>query len=118
MQHPPYHPNEQRDEPLDCASCKRKTLQPHACGASEPADVGIADCRGERKITQHPYLARLSKDQKDSRLPFENSTFYAWHHRKKHPEIFIKIGRSLFIDLRELDELIEKSRVKQNRSGA
>jgi len=67
---------------------------------------------------QHPYLARLSKDQKDPRLPFKNSTFYSWHHRRKHPEIFIKIGRSLFIDLRALDDLIEKSRVKPGRDRA
>jgi hypothetical protein len=64
-------------------------------------------------MQRHPYLARLSKKQQDPRLPFENSTFYKWHHIKKHPEIFVKIGWSLFIDLRKLDELIERGRAER-----
>lgn len=52
-------------------------------------------------------LVRVSK-AKD--LPFKAATFYKWHHMQKFPEIFVKFGGSLFVDLDRLSEAIDKSR--------
>jgi hypothetical protein len=47
---------------------------------------------------------------KQYQLPFGISWFYKKHHTRKHPELFVKIGGALFIDLDALDALIEQSR--------
>ena len=47
---------------------------------------------------------RVSKSEK-SNLPLRPSTLYKWHHTKKHPEIFVKIGGSLFVDQDRFFEL-------------
>lgn len=43
-------------------------------------------------------------------LPFAPTTFNKWFHLKKHPEIFVKFGGALFVDLDRLSEAIDKSR--------
>ena len=54
-------------------------------------------------------LVQVSKI-KDGELPFTRTTFYKWHHTKKHPEMFVKFGGGLFIDLDALDRVIEAGR--------
>lgn len=57
-------------------------------------------------------LVRVSK-AKD--LPFKPQTFYKWFHLKKHPEIFVKFGGTLFIDLDRLAQAIDKSRFQASQ---
>jgi hypothetical protein len=52
-------------------------------------------------------LVRVSKAEG---LPFKPQTFYKWYHLKKYPEIFVKFGGALFVDLDRLSEAIDKSR--------
>jgi|UniRef100_A0A7C3WHF1 hypothetical protein len=44
------------------------------------------------------------------RLPFKAQTFYKWWHLKRHPQIFVKLGGALFVDLDRLEQLIDASR--------
>jgi hypothetical protein len=55
-------------------------------------------------------LVRVSKAEG---LPFKPQTFYKWFHLKKHPEIFVKFGGALFVDVDRLAQAIEKSRLHQ-----
>lgn len=50
---------------------------------------------------------RVSKAQD---LPLERSTLYKWHHTQRCPEIFVKLGGALFVDLDRLEQLIDASR--------
>lgn len=54
-------------------------------------------------------LVRVAKG--DS-LPLEKSTFYKWHHLRKHPRLFVKLGGALFVDIAVLKELIEAGRIR------
>jgi hypothetical protein len=54
-------------------------------------------------------LVRLSKAVPGSLL-FAKATFYKWHHCKKFPNLFVKIGGALFVDLNKLREIIEAGR--------
>ncbi len=60
-------------------------------------------------------LVRLA--QADS-LPLRKSTLYKWKHLGKFPQLFIKLGGALFIDLNALEEIIEASRLKGERSSS
>jgi len=55
-------------------------------------------------------LCRISKADD---LPFKKSTFYKWVHLRKNPQIFVKIGGALFVDLKALEELIEAGRLSR-----
>lgn len=56
-------------------------------------------------------LVRVSEIPRlPKKLPFKAQTFYKWFHLKKHPEIFVKFGGSLFVDLDRLSEAFDKSR--------
>jgi hypothetical protein len=52
-------------------------------------------------------LVRVSKA---GSLPLCRSTLYKWRHLRKHPQLFVKIGGALFVDLQELDRIIEAGR--------
>jgi hypothetical protein len=52
-------------------------------------------------------LLRLSKVQS---LPLSKAMLYKWKHLKKHPQLFVKIDGALFVDLLELDRIIEAGR--------
>jgi hypothetical protein len=52
-------------------------------------------------------LMRVSKVQD---LPLERSTLYKWHHTQRCPEIFVKLGGALFVELDRLEQLIDASR--------
>ena len=62
-------------------------------------------------------LVRVSKAED---LPFKPATLYKWFHLKRHLEIFLKFGGTLFVDVDRLEQLIEASRggVKGDRPGA
>jgi hypothetical protein len=55
-------------------------------------------------------LRRVSRAKADPPLPFSASWFYKNHHLGNHPEIFVKIGGALFIDLDKFAELVESGR--------
>jgi hypothetical protein len=61
-----------------------------------------------------PNLIRVSK-AKEHDLPVKSSTLYKWKHKKKYPEIFIKVGGFLFVDLDALEQLFESGRQKNER---
>lgn len=46
-------------------------------------------------------------------LPFKKQTFYKWFHLGKYPEIFVKFGGALFIDVDRLTQAIDKSRPRR-----
>jgi hypothetical protein len=54
-------------------------------------------------------LVRLSRVAPNT-LPLSKATFYKMHHLKKNPQIFVKIGGALFLDIDALEQLIEKGR--------
>jgi hypothetical protein len=58
-------------------------------------------------------LIRLSKA--DS-LPLCKSTLYKWKHLGKFPQLFVKLGGALFVDLNVLDEIIEAGRLVARRN--
>jgi hypothetical protein len=59
-------------------------------------------------MTKSPKLVRISQAEG---LPLKKSTLYKWRHLNKHPGLFVKLGRALFIDMNVLDEVIEAGRV-------
>ena len=52
-------------------------------------------------------LVRISQAEG---LPLKKSTLYKWKHLNKHPELFVKLGGAVFVDLTVLSELIERGR--------
>lgn len=58
-------------------------------------------------------LIRLAKA--DS-LPLCKSTLYKWKHLGKFPQLFVKLGGALFVDLNVLDEIIEAGRLQSRRN--
>lgn len=59
-------------------------------------------------------LIRLSKADA---LPLCKSTLYKWKHLGKFPQLFVKLGGALFIDLNVLDEIIEAGRLRARRNS-
>jgi hypothetical protein len=55
---------------------------------------------------------KLVRVAKAEGLIFARSTLYKFHHLNKYPKLFIKVGGGLFIDLDELDHIIEQGRGK------
>lgn len=56
-------------------------------------------------------LKRVSQVKPDE-LPFRKSTLYKLRHLKRYPGLFIKVGSSLFVDLEQLERVIEAGRLK------
>jgi hypothetical protein len=54
-------------------------------------------------------LVRVSEVKKMG-IPIAPSTLYKWNHLKKYPIIFRKLGGFLFVDLDEMERIIEQSR--------
>jgi len=54
-------------------------------------------------------LVRLSKADF---LPLKRSTLYKWKHIGKYPELFVKLGGAVFVDLDYLEKIIETGRGK------
>jgi hypothetical protein len=59
---------------------------------------------------QSKNLVRVGKAEQVG-LPFKSSTYYKWAHLRKFPEIFVKIGGGLFIDLDAHNKLVEAGRL-------
>jgi len=57
-------------------------------------------------------LIRLSKVDEQPGFPLKASTLYKWKHTRKHPQIFVKLGGALFVDMDQLAKLVENSRCK------
>lgn len=57
-------------------------------------------------------LIRLSKVT-PGRVPVAKSTLYKMRTTKRYPELFIKFGGAVFIDLDELDKILEAGRGKK-----
>ncbi len=56
------------------------------------------------------------KDQqqlKANGIHFKKSTLYFWHHKRKYPELFVKIGGRVFVDSDEFFKLAEKTKEKE-----
>jgi len=58
-------------------------------------------------------MSNLIRVSKAKDLLFKPQTFYKWFHLGKYPEIFVKFGGSLFVDLDRLSEAIDKSRLRR-----
>ena len=56
-------------------------------------------------------LVRVSKANIE-KLPVRVSTLYKWKHLKKYPQLFIKVGGFLFVDVEALYKLFESGRQK------
>ena len=61
-------------------------------------------------------LLRVSKISEQD-FPISPSTLYKWRHTNKYPELFIKLGGFLFIDLSELDRLCQTNRLSKKERG-
>jgi len=53
-------------------------------------------------------LLRICKVNSVSGFPLRASTLYKWVHCRKHPELFVRLGGAVFVNLTELDKLIRK----------
>ncbi|NLI32227.1 MAG: hypothetical protein GX422_05510 [Deltaproteobacteria bacterium] len=60
---------------------------------------------------QKANLKRVSQIQPGESV-FTRSTFYKIKHLGRYPNLFVKVGKSLFVDLDQLDRIIESGRVK------
>jgi hypothetical protein len=57
-------------------------------------------------------LLRLSKVNEIPGFPLRASTLYKWKHLRKHPELFVKLGGGVFVNLDKLDSLVAKGGTK------
>ena len=55
-------------------------------------------------------LIRLSAVDAKNDFPVKSRTLYKWRHLKRYPEIFIKFGGGVFVDLDRLDKVLEAGR--------
>ena len=47
-------------------------------------------------------------------VPLSCKTLYKWHAQQKYPELFVKLGRKLFLVRESFDKLIEKQLRRQS----
>jgi hypothetical protein len=59
-------------------------------------------------------MQNLVRVSKAAGLLFKPQTFYKWFHLGKYPEIFVKFGGGLFVDLEALERVMEKARLRGN----
>ena len=57
-------------------------------------------------------LLRLAKVNETPGFPLRASTLYKWIHLRKHPELFVRLGGGVFVNLDKLDALIAKGGTK------
>jgi len=50
---------------------------------------------------------RLSKVNKIPGFPLKASTLYAWRVQRKYPQMFAVLGGSVFVDLDEMERILE-----------
>ncbi len=51
-------------------------------------------------------LLRVSKVNDTPGFPLRASTLYKWIHTRKHPELFVRLGGAVFVNLTKLDAFI------------
>jgi len=56
-----------------------------------------------------------AKDLKEAGIPFTVRTLYKWHSTGEHPELFLKLGKKLCIDMKAWNNWIESARLKANQ---
>jgi hypothetical protein len=52
---------------------------------------------------------------KEAGIPFKPRTLYNWHCTGKHPELFIKLNRTLCINLEAWNRWVEQAKQETNR---
>lgn len=57
-------------------------------------------------------LIRVSKVNDKPGFPLRASTLYKWIHTKKHPQLFVRLGGAVFVNLSKLDEVISRGGTK------
>lgn len=55
-------------------------------------------------------LVRISRSDKDPRVPVKPSTLYKWKHTNRYPGLFVQLGGAVFIDLDRLGKIAEAGR--------
>ena len=67
---------------------------------------------GHERIDLMANLLRLSKVNETPGFPLRASTLYKWVHVKKHPELFVRLGGAVYVNLDKLDAVISKGGTK------
>ena len=57
-------------------------------------------------------LVRISQ-AKEAGLPFAPATLYKMKHCRRFPDLFVKIGGAVFVDMDAFRELVEMSRLSR-----
>ena len=94
----------------------RETTRPTGTAKEKFRDYakGVID-RAQAENTKLPTranLLRLSKVNETPGFPFRASTLYKWVHLKKHPELFVRLGGAVYVNLDKLDSIIQKGGMK------
>jgi hypothetical protein len=58
------------------------------------------------------HLLRVSKVDQTPDFPLRASTLYKWHHVRKYPELFVRLGGAVYVNLDKLDAIIAKGGTK------
>jgi len=58
-------------------------------------------------------LLRVSKVNDTPGFPLKASTLYKWIHTKKHPELFVRLGGAVFVNLTKLDALVSSGGTRE-----
>jgi hypothetical protein len=53
-------------------------------------------------------LLRVSKANETPGFPLRSSTLYKWLHCRKHPELFVRLGGAVYVNLDRLDSIIAR----------
>lgn len=61
-------------------------------------------------------LLRVSKVNEAPGFPLRKSTLYKWLHCGKHPELFVRLGGAVYVNLDKFDELIQNGGTHQTES--
>ncbi len=63
-------------------------------------------------------LLRVSRVNDRPDFPLRASTLYKWIHKQRHPELFVRLGGAVYVNLDKLDEVIRKGGTKQKARGS
>jgi hypothetical protein len=58
-------------------------------------------------------LLRISKVNETPGFPLRASTLYKWVHCRKHPELFVRLGGAVFVNVDRLNDLIRDGGTKR-----
>lgn len=57
-------------------------------------------------------LLRVCRVNERPDFPLRASTLYKWIHTRKHPELFVRLGGAVYINLDKLDAMVLKGGIK------